>query len=127
MKGKNKHFSILDNHFSMEGVVEASGQLIIKGAVKGTLRADTVVIAEGGVVQAEAHVTRMTIGGSFEGVVTAAEELVILATGCCSGKIRCKHFVVEAGGVLNAEVSCMIGSDELSGRMIEDKTGTGFD
>lgn len=105
---KNKHFSILDKEFSVEGTVSAKGQLIIKGKVKGTLIGDNVIISEEGVVEAEAQTTRMTIGGRFEGFVQASEELIILSTGSCSGKIVCKNFIVEAGGVLNAEVHCMV-------------------
>ena len=112
MKSKFKIFSILDKEFTVEGTVSAKGQLIIKGTVKGTLLADNVIIAEEGAVYAEAEVSRMTVGGKFEGYVRASEELVILSTGHCSGKIVCKDFVVEAGGVLNAEVSCMVDQNE---------------
>ena len=49
----------------------------------------------------------MTIGGTFEGEIRASKELVILSTGNCSGKIICKGFVVEAGGILNAQVTCI--------------------
>jgi len=112
VKSKFKIFSILDKEFTVEGTVSAKGQLIIKGTVKGTLLADNVIIAEEGAVYAEAEVSRMTVGGKFEGYVRASEELVILSTGHCSGKIVCKDFVVEAGGVLNAEVSCMVDQNE---------------
>jgi len=112
VKSKSKIFSILDNEFTVEGTLSAKGQLIIKGTVKGSLMGDSVIIAEEGVVYAEADVVRMTVGGKFEGYVRASDELVILSTGSCSGKIVCKDFVVEAGGVLNAEVNCMVDPNE---------------
>lgn len=121
MKRKNKSFSILDKQFSLEGTVSAKGQLIIKGTVQGTLIGENVIIAEEGAVHAEAEVTRMTIGGKFEGFVRASQELVILSTGRCSGKIVCRDFVVEAGGVLNAEVSCMVDTLTESSQESTDK------
>jgi len=112
MKKKSKYFSILDKEFTVEGTVSAKGQLIIKGSVKGTLIGENVIIAEDGSVEAEAKVARMTIGGVFKGHVRASEELVVLSTGNCSGKIECKDFIVEAGGILNAEVTCRVSKKE---------------
>jgi len=116
MKKKSKYFSILDKEFVVEGKVSAKGQLIIKGSVKGTLIGENVIIAEDGTVQAEAEVSKMTVGGVFQGHVRASEELVVLSTGNCSGKIECKDFIVEAGGILNAEVSCRV---EKKGKQLE--------
>jgi cytoskeletal protein CcmA (bactofilin family) len=48
----------------------------------------------------------MTIGGSFEGRMETSGQLVILATGRCSGEIICGDLVVEAGGRLDARVTC---------------------
>jgi cytoskeletal protein CcmA (bactofilin family) len=107
MKKKFKHLSILDREFTVEGTIAAKGQLIIKGQVTGKIVAHNVVIAQEGVVYAEAEVQNMTIGGQFEGYVKATDELVILSSGHCSGKIVCRDFVVEPGGVLNAEVNCL--------------------
>ena len=36
-----------------------------------------------------------------------SEELIILSTGNCAGKVVCKNLVVEAGGILNANVACI--------------------
>jgi hypothetical protein len=40
-----------------------------------------------------------------------SEDLVILSTGVCAGRVTCRHFTVEAGGVLNAEVTCTAGTE----------------
>ena len=48
----------------------------------------------------------MTIGGSFNGRVETSGQLVILATGRCAGEIVCGDLVVEAGGRLDARVTC---------------------
>lgn len=114
MKNKSKDFSIIDKELTIEGMVSTKGRLVIKGVVKGNLVGEAVVIAEEGAVYAEAQVTSMTVGGTFEGEIKASKELVILSTGNCSGKIVCKDFVVEAGGVLNAQVTCITQQDPTS-------------
>lgn len=106
MKSKSKNFSIIDSDLTVEGTVSTTGRLIVKGTVRGELSGDNVIVAEEGAVYAKTHVKGMTIGGVFEGEIEAREQLVILSTGNCSGKVVCKDFVVEAGGILNADVTC---------------------
>ena len=106
MKSDPKKFSIIDEGFTVEGMVVGKGRLVIKGTVKGSVSGDNVVIAEEGAVYAEAKANSMTIGGSFDGEIEVNKQLVILSTGNCSGKVKCSDLVVEAGGLLNAEVTC---------------------
>ena len=111
MKNESKDFSIIDRELSVDGTVSTNGRLIVKGVVKGTLVGENVVIAEEGAVYADAKVASITIGGIFEGEIRASKELIILSTGSCKGKIVCKDFVVEAGGILNAQVTCITARD----------------
>lgn len=106
MGDKSKNFSIIDKGLTVEGTVSCKGQLVIKGTVKGTLDGEIIIIAEDGAAYTDSKVASMTIGGIFEGKVAASEKLIILSTGKCSGTVICKNLVVEAGGILNAEVSC---------------------
>jgi len=116
MKNKSKDFSIIDKELTVDGTISSKGKLVIKGVVKGTLIGETVIIAEEGKVFADTKASSMTIGGTFEGEIRASKELIILSTGNCSGKVVCKDFVVEAGGVLNAEVNCITSQDSQSQR-----------
>ena len=76
-----------------------------------------VIIAEEGRVNSSAtKVSSLTIGGKFQGEVTASKELVILSTGVCAGKVECKDLIVENGGILNAEVSCKTSSKLSAGK-----------
>ena len=106
MKDDHKKFSIIDEGFTVDGTVTGKGRLVIKGIVKGSVSGDNVVIAEEGAVYAEARANMMTIGGTFDGQVDVNKELIILSTGKCSGQVKCKDLVVEAGGQLNATVAC---------------------
>lgn len=114
MKNKSKDFSIIDKELTVDGTISSKGKLVIKGVVKGTLIGETVIIAEEGKVFADTKASSMTIGGTFEGEIRASKELIILSTGNCSGKVVCKNFVVEAGGVLNAQVNCITSQDSKS-------------
>ena len=114
MKSKSKDFSIIDKELTVEGTVSTRGKLVVKGVVKGTLTGDVVIIAEEGAVYADTKVTSMTIGGIFKGEITASDELIILPTGSCSGKVVCKNFAVEPGGILNAQVTCLTSQDSNS-------------
>jgi cytoskeletal protein CcmA (bactofilin family) len=114
MKNKSKDFSIIDKELTVDGTISSKGKLVIKGIVKGTLIGENVIIAEEGKVFADTKASSMTIGGTFEGEIRASTELIILSTGNCSGKVVCKDFVVEAGGVLNAQVNCITSQDSKS-------------
>ena len=103
---KSKNLSIIDCDLVVEGTISSKGRLVIKGTVKGDIHAETVVIAEEGTVLCTAKVVGITIGGTFEGDLEASEELIILSTGCCTGRVVCKDLIVESGGILNAEVTC---------------------
>ncbi|MCD4720216.1 MAG: polymer-forming cytoskeletal protein [Desulfobacula sp.] len=110
-KKNSKNLSIIDRELKIEGSISSTGKLIIKGQVTGTIEGDVVIIAEDGRVNSSAtKVSSLTIGGKFQGEVTATKELIILATGTCAGKVECKDLIVENGGILNAEVSCKTSS-----------------
>ena len=111
----NKNLSIIDKELKIEGSVSSSGKLIIKGEITGTIDGNTVIIAEGGKVDSNGtKVASITIGGRFQGELSASKELIILSTWICAGKVECKDLIVENGGILNAEVSCKTSSKVLS-------------
>lgn len=106
MKNNGDKFSIIDEGMTVDGSVSGRGNLVVKGAVKGTLNSDGVIISEEGRIAADIKARTMTIGGSFEGRAETSGQLVILATGKCAGEIICGDLVVEAGGRLDARVIC---------------------
>jgi cytoskeletal protein CcmA (bactofilin family) len=107
MWNKSDNISIIDEGLTVDGTVSVKGKLVIKGTVKGSLVGETVIVAEGGVICADTKAASITIGGKFEGELSASNELIILSTGSCSGKVVCKNLVVEAGGTLNGEINCI--------------------
>jgi cytoskeletal protein CcmA (bactofilin family) len=107
VKDTNNAFSIIDKGTTVDGSVIGKGNLVVKGSVKGTLKGESIVISEEGQVAADTHAQTMTIGGVFEGRVETTGPLIILASGRCSGEIVCGDLVVEAGGRLDARVTCV--------------------
>ncbi len=119
MKKISEDFSIIDKELTIDGTVSTTGRLIVKGILKGTVIGKNVVIAEEGSVYANAKVASMTIGGTFEGEIRALKKLILLSTGKCTGKVVCKDLVIETGGILNAQVTCLSSKD--TGIDIQDK------
>ena len=111
MRRNTKNLSIIYKELKIDGSIESCGKLIIKGQVKGTINGDVVIIAQDGEVNSNlTKVSSLTIGGSFKGELIASNELIILATGSCAGKVVCQDLIVENGGVLNADISCKTSS-----------------
>lgn len=106
MKDNVNKFSIIDEGMTVDGALVGKGNLVVKGSVKGTIESESVVISEEGRIAADTKAQSMTVGGIFEGRVETSGQLVILATGRCSGEIICGDLVVEAGGRLDARVTC---------------------
>jgi cytoskeletal protein CcmA (bactofilin family) len=106
VKNNGNMFSIIDKGMTVDGSVVGKGNLVVNGSVKGKLVGESVVISEEGRIAADTKADTMTIGGIFEGRVETSGQLVILATGRCSGEIVCGDLVVEAGGRLDARVIC---------------------
>jgi len=116
----NQNLSIIDRELKIEGSISSKGKLIIKGQVTGTIKGDVVIIAENGSVESSAtEVTSITIGGKFQGELKASKELIILASGRCTGKVEYKDLIVENGGILNAEVLCRTSSKLPVGKELE--------
>ena len=104
MTDNKNGFSVIDTDMEVEGNFVCDGQLVIRGTLKGSIQAERVVISDHSVVAADTKVKSMVIGGKFEGDITASDEVTILSTGVCSGKVECRNLVIEAGGIINAEV-----------------------
>lgn len=102
---ESKNLSIIDRELIVDGKISSKGSLVIRGKVTGSLTGEKVIIAEEGSVFAEAEVSSLTIGGTFEGEVRASKELIILSTGSVTGTVYCSSLTVESGGLLNAGVT----------------------
>ena len=110
--------SIINKDQTFEGKISSRGKLIIHGTVSGKIVVDILEIYEEGVVDADIKATDITISGTFRGESRAFNEINIRSTGNYTGKIICRNLVVEAGGVLNAEVTCISALEGESGEKL---------
>jgi cytoskeletal protein CcmA (bactofilin family) len=111
MSDNKQPLSILDQGLIINGKIESDGEVIIRGKVTGTITAETLVIAESGIVDADCTAEAVIIGGDYNGNLTVNGIMKILSTGKCSGKVLCQDMVVENGSTLNASVDCSLGSN----------------
>ena len=100
-----KQLSIIDADTVIDGTVSFDGRLVVRGTVRGHLEGHEAVISEEGAVYADTRVVHLTVNGTFDGNLWATGELHVLMNGKCHGRVTCSNLVVEAGGVLNAEVT----------------------
>jgi len=81
--------------------------LVVEGRIEATLDSRVLEITEHGVFQGTIAVDNAEIRGRFEGELTVRKQLVIHATGKCSGKIRYTRIKVEEGAQLTGEISML--------------------
>jgi cytoskeletal protein CcmA (bactofilin family) len=81
--------------------------LVVEGRIEATLDSRVLEITEHGVFQGTIAVDNAEIHGRFEGELTVRKQLVIHATGKCSGKIRYTKIKVEEGAELSGEISML--------------------
>ena len=81
--------------------------LVVEGRIEATLDSRVLEITSHGVFQGTIAVDQAEIHGRFEGELTVRKQLVIHATGKCSGKIRYSKIKVEEGAEIAGEISML--------------------
>jgi cytoskeletal protein CcmA (bactofilin family) len=91
----------------IKGDITSREDVTIHGRVNGQISMETgaLLIAPGATVQADAHVTRLTIHGSFEGDVAAAERIELTATARVEGTLLAPSIVLNDGAVFNGTIA----------------------
>lgn len=78
--------------------------LVVEGRVDATMDSRVLRIADTGSFQGTVGVDVAEIHGSFEGELTARQQLVIHASGRVSGKIRYGSIFIEEGGQICGDI-----------------------
>lgn len=97
-------FTIIDEGTELDGTLSFQGRSIINGLLKGRVSGYHITVGEKGGIDAEVTADHLVVAGELAGNITVSEQLVILKSGKCAGKVTCKDLMVEPGGVLNAQV-----------------------
>lgn len=88
----------------LKGEITNCQTLIVEGQVEGSAKSGVLQIADGGAFIGEAEIDTAVVSGRFEGTLTAAERLVIRASGRVSGDIRYAAIAIEAGGQISGNI-----------------------
>ena len=100
--------SRIDPGLTLEGSVRGDGELVVAGRLRGALVLQgTLVVEEGGVVEAEVEATNVVVAGTLSGSVTAHEEVRILPGGYVDARVRASRLAAADGAVFRGELQAL--------------------
>ncbi len=104
---KNKRLSaFLGEDTEVEGKLVLHGTLRIDGHFKGEISAvGSLIVGEGGVIEADIHATNVLSSGEIRGSVSADEVIEILEPGKVFGNIEAPNVVIHPGVIF--EGNCL--------------------
>jgi len=104
---KNKRLSaFLGEDTEVEGKLVFHGTLRIDGHFKGEISAvGSLIVGEGGVIEADIHATNVLSSGEIRGSVSADEVIEILEPGKVFGNIEAPNVVIHPGVIF--EGNCL--------------------
>lgn len=102
--------TIIGPSVKVEGDFVAAGDVIVEGAVVGTLRTDQHLrVGERAKITANVNAGSAIVAGEITGNLTVRENLEITGTGRVFGDIKTKVLTVAAGAALNGR--CQVGEE----------------
>ncbi len=101
----------------IRGRISGEGDLRVEGAIEGDVAlAGTVLVAEGGSIEADVEATSLVVEGTVSGDVSVSDALAIRATGRISGIIRAAGVSIEEGASISGRVEAEFDMpEELTG------------
>ncbi len=100
--------TIIGSGVKVEGTFAASGNVIVKGEVQGSLETKgDLRVEEGAVINAEVKAGNAYVAGRIKGNLTVEEKLSLASQANVEGDIKCSSLLVEEGAVINGR--CTMG------------------
>lgn len=97
--------SRIEAGLTFEGSLRGEGELVVAGRVRGVLTLQgTLVVEEGGAVEAEVECDRAVVAGLLSGSIQAHDELRIAAGGHVDARVRANRLAVADGAVFRGEL-----------------------
>jgi cytoskeletal protein CcmA (bactofilin family) len=105
-EGSSNDFGMISQGVEVSGEILFSGQLHVQGKVKGKLRSDsgTLIIEEGGHVEAEVEVGVCIIRGSLEGNLNAKSRVEIYKGSRVQSDLATPVLLIEEGAIFNGAI-----------------------
>ncbi len=128
--------SRIEAGLTIEGSVRGEGELTVGGRLRGVLTLQgTLVVEEGGSVEAEVEANSVIVAGLLTGSVTAHEELRVLPGGCVDARVRATRLAMAEGAIFRGELQAAVtqsppalqspGPQRLAGRQGAQQLGAG--
>ncbi len=97
--------SRIEAGLTVEGSVRGDGELVVAGRLRGALTLHgTLVVEEGGSVEAEVEADRVVVAGLLSGSVQAHDELRIQPGGYVDARVRARRLAVADGATFRGEL-----------------------
>ena len=103
--------TIISASGKFEGSIETGGTLIVEGSIRGRIRCSSLEIIREGNVEAEVDSEHVSVAGKFEGTMLCNGRLPVLGTGKVAGDISYGTLSMQAGGLIDGNVSKFIAQD----------------
>jgi cytoskeletal protein CcmA (bactofilin family) len=98
---------------SLEGSIEAEGNLIVEGSVRGSIKCTSLEILGNGRVEADVESENVTVAGKLEGELKCSRKLNILRTGKVLGDVTYSALSIESGGLFDGNLSAFKAGDTI--------------
>ena len=99
---------VVGKGISLQGTVTDAERLVVEGTIESQMmHANELMISHAGVFKGEVEVDDAEIAGTFDGTITARNNLVIRASGKVLGVARCRRLQVEEGGQLSGRMEML--------------------
>ena len=95
--------SVIGTEMHISGKIKCSGNLIIKGRVKGNIECDHIHLASDGFLRGNIKSLHSVLGGDFEGDVIA-DTLAIESTGSIKGNLYYNNLKAQPGAKLEVQL-----------------------
>ena len=89
----------------VEGIIKGAGEVRIEGTVKGKLDCSaSVLVAQGGRVEAELRAETITIAGKLKGDAYASQKIELTPTAEVEGDISSPRILIREGATFEGQV-----------------------
>ena len=95
--------SVIGVEMQINGNIKCSGNLVIKGRVKGNIECDHIHLASDGFLRGNIKSLHSVLGGDFEGDVIA-DTLAIESTGSIKGNLYYNNLKAQPGAKLEVQL-----------------------
>ncbi|TAK19756.1 MAG: polymer-forming cytoskeletal protein [Myxococcaceae bacterium] len=101
--------SRIESGLTIEGSVRGEGELVVAGRLRGALVLNgTLVVEEGGIVEAEVEANGVVVAGVLSGSVTAHDEMRIQPGGYVDARVRAARLAVAEGAVFRGDLQAVV-------------------